>query len=250
VKASILALAVLLTTAGRAGTPTRTPVLVELFTSEGCSSCPPADELLARLHGSPAIESAEVIVLEEHVDYWDNLGWKDPFSSSAFTRRQTDYSTIFGDDKVYTPQMVVDGADEFIGSSAPAAERAIRDAAGKSHLALKVRATFAGTDMLRATVDAPALPKGHEAVNLTIAIVEDHLVSAVLRGENKGRTLSHAAVVRLMQTVGALDADSAVQGGDLKLGRGWKRENIRVIAFLQGLKSQRIYGASTAKPDK
>src|SRR5579859_6872600 len=104
------------------------PVIVELFTSEGCSSCPPADALLARLDQEQRIGNAEIIALEEHVDYWDQLGWRDPFSGRQWTERQQDYAAVFRNDGVYTPQMVVDGRAEFVGSSQSRARSAIAEA--------------------------------------------------------------------------------------------------------------------------
>src|ERR1700693_1410136 len=111
-----------------ASDPASTPVLVELFTSEGCSSCPPADALLSRLGRTQPVHGANIIILEEHVDYWDRLGWKDPFSSEAATARHNDYGAAFGDLQISTPQMVVDGHAQFIGSSDSDAVRAIRAA--------------------------------------------------------------------------------------------------------------------------
>ncbi|MCU1263294.1 MAG: hypothetical protein JWO80_6179, partial [Bryobacterales bacterium] len=103
---------------------TRTPVVVELFTSEGCSSCPPADKLLAEIERAQPVANAQVLVLSEHVDYWNRLGWRDPFSSVQFSQRQSDYSAAFQKDGVYTPQMVVDGRAEFVGSNAGDAKAA------------------------------------------------------------------------------------------------------------------------------
>src|SRR5712671_6744076 len=112
----------------------RTPVVVELFTSEGCSSCPPADALLARLAEEQLAGNLQLIALEEHVDYWNNLGWMDPFSSRDWTSRQYGYAGALGNGNPYTPQMVVDGRVEFVGSHGQKARQAILEAAGKTKI--------------------------------------------------------------------------------------------------------------------
>lgn len=120
------------------------PVLVELFTSEGCSDCPPADALLSKLQKTQPVPGANVIILEEHVDYWDRLGWKDPFSSAAMTTRQAEYADAHGGQQVYTPQMVVDGQAEFVGSSAGNATAAISFAAAVRKPAINLQWTPEG----------------------------------------------------------------------------------------------------------
>jgi hypothetical protein len=223
--------------------PPRTPVLVELFTSEGCSSCPPADRLLTRLLADQPIDVAQVIALELHVDYWNHLGWKDPFSSAAFTKRQQDYSRIFGEDRVYTPQMVVDGAAELVGSDETLSAEAIRKAAGQPHLPLRVSAAFRA-DTVRLSVEAPAAPAGLEPTDIVVAVVEDGLTSAVRRGENQGRTLPHSAVVRRIEAIGALEKDPFVGEGQWRVTPAWQRPQLRIVAFLQGQKTRRIHGTA------
>ena len=117
---------------------TRSPVIVELFTSEGCSSCPPADDLLARLEHQN-ISNARVIALEEHVDYWNHLGWTDPFSSPLYTARQNEYAVAFKVDSVYTPQMIINGRVEFVGNSGGRAASEIQRAALETMATVRLR---------------------------------------------------------------------------------------------------------------
>jgi hypothetical protein len=228
----------------------RPGVLVELFTSEGCSSCPPADALLSRLLSTQPVADTEVIPLEFHVDYWDRLGWKDPFSSAAFTNRQQSYSSVFGGDRVYTPQMVVDGAAEVVGSDEKLAVDAIRRAAARPHVPLGVSATTRKSAALRVSVAAPAAPGDSEPVDIVAALVEDGLTTSVTRGENRGRTLTHAAVVRHHQVIGALDRQAFVAEGEWPVNAGWTLSRARVVAFLQGRRSRRVYGAASSPVDR
>jgi hypothetical protein len=117
----------------------RKPVLIELFTSEGCSSCPPADALLSRLQQSQPIPGVELITLSEHVDYWNQLGWTDPFSSAVLTVRQRQYAAVLRGDGVYTPQMIVDGKTGFVGSDSQKALQAISEAARAPKTAIDLR---------------------------------------------------------------------------------------------------------------
>ena len=142
-KILLLAAAMTLTAAHAADCTVRSGAnmnaLVELYTSEGCSSCPPADAHLTKLLREQPIAGVEVVPLSFHVDYWNHQGWRDPFSAKAFSVRQESYSKIAGGNKVYTPQMVVDGQDEFNGSDEGAARKFLQAAAARPHLALRSR---------------------------------------------------------------------------------------------------------------
>src|SRR5215475_10451089 len=170
------------------------PVIVELFTSEGCSSCPPADALLARLDQEKRIGNAEVIVLEEHVDYWDQLGWRDPFSGRQWTERQEDYANAFGNAGVYTPQMVVDGRSEFVGSAQNKARNAIAEAAKEPKADVAISDVKSAGRQLGAGVLVKMFPAPpNHAATVWIAITESGLHSNVKARENAGEDLHHAS---------------------------------------------------------
>jgi hypothetical protein len=171
------------------------PIVVELFTSEGCSSCPPADALLAELAGRP-----DVLALSFHVDYWDRLGWKDPFSSPDATRRQHGYADLLGLATVYTPQMVVDGRYQAVGSDRSGVERVL-GSARRSRDEVPVALTV---DHGRAQIALGPGADGAAATLLLIGFDRRH-VSAVSRGENGGRTLAHADVVRNIEEIAQFD---------------------------------------------
>ena len=219
---SLLALAVLGPTLAAA--EPRPPVLVELFTSEGCSSCPPADAALAALARDPAFRSAEVIPLELHVDYWNHLGWADPFSAPEFTVRQEEYARLFGGDGLYTPQMVIDGW--VAGVASPASlRRGVEKAAARAKARLEVLVA-SGRPGLEVVVRPPSGLSGR----LVVALSEDRLSSKVERGENRGLTLAHAPVARLLVEDGPVATEHHVRLG---MSAAWKREQLRVVAFVQ-----------------
>jgi hypothetical protein len=226
------------------------PVIVELFTSEGCSDCPPADRLLYRLEQMQPVPGAEVISLEEHVDYWDNEGWRDPFSSSRFTLRQKDYVYAFNLPTAYTPQMVVDGTAEFVGSDVHRALAAIAQAARtpKANLQIQQRAGAASAPRV-ASLQVSLTPfsgwNAKHGADVLLAITEDDLASNVTAGENAGAHMNHRAVVRELRVLGRVDSAGAFSAApDLSLAPNWKRENLHIVAFMQDHSTRRVLGAS------
>ena len=235
---AVLALSALLV-AGRAWSqpPAGTPVLVELFTSEGCSDCPPADALLARLDATQFVPGAHAIVLSEHVTYWNHLGWRDPFSLDAMTERQEEYVHRFGLDSAYTPQMVVDGAVQFVGSN----QRALAQAVAQAAAAPTVPVTIAGAgwtgDQVHFAVHVQ-LPAHGE---LYAVLAQDATHSEVARGENAGRTLHHVAVVRELKHLGS----KAVDGQPVQLSAGSKTAGpLRLVVFIADRRNGLILGAA------
>jgi len=222
-----------------------TPVLVELFTSEGCSSCPPADELLGHLDKTQPVRGANIIALEEHVDYWDGLGWKDPFSSETATARQTEYGEAFGGKEVYTPQMVVDGRTEFIGSSDDDALREIRAAIRTPKPAIQL-SWQKDDDTLAIHVEPLAKAEPGNDVRLFLVIAENMLHSNVRRGENAGRALEHDGVARQFVSLGKIAAPSSGFSSTIAVqtAREWNRANLRAVVFVQDQRSRHILAAA------
>ncbi len=217
-----------------------TPVLVELFTSEGCSSCPPADALLSRLGRTQPIHGADIIALEEHVDYWDRLGWKDPFSSEAATTRQNDYGSAFGGQQIYTPQMIVDGHTEFVGSSDSDALRAIRSAIHTPKPAVQL--DWGAGDNLKINVSPLTGATHGDDLQLFLVVAENMLHTDVKRGENAGRALEHNGVVRQLSLVAKINSLAAGFSSNAAVhpAREWNRENLRAVVFVQERHSRHI----------
>lgn len=201
------------------------PVIVELFTSEGCSSCPPADDLLSRT----LREDPNIAGMSEHVDYWNHLGWRDPNSAAIFSERQSAYAKKFGLSSVYTPQMIINGTFQEVGNKAPSVKRMLE-------LGLKNRpaplAMTCETKSLEQLVVRLKLDKFYRTgCSAHISVTEDDIISPVARGENGGIELHHDAVVRHFFTY-RLDGTSEVTA-NLRLQNNWKKKNLKVVGFVQ-----------------
>jgi len=215
--------------------------VVELFTSEGCSSCPPADDLLASIAKDATSKGEHVYALAMHVDYWDYLGWKDPFGSAEFSKRQRGYAAVLQDGSgTYTPQMVVNGAQGFVGGDAKRARAAIMSAM-KPYTPLQLEPKVSprkASEPIRVSVLPPGAPSG--AV-VCFALVEDGLTTQVKEGENKGKTLKHDRVVRAF-------AESPIQDGkaqaELKPPADAVESSCHIVVFAQDPKTRRILGAA------
>jgi hypothetical protein len=229
------------------------PVLVELFTSEGCSSCPPADALLAKLDRSQPVAGAELIVLSEHVDYWNYIGWKDPYSSHIYSDRQNSYAQRFGSDRVYTPQMIVDGSTEFVGSDARSANQAITQALKAPKIKVRLSDVSAvNANSVKGHVEIEALPASFpDQGEIYLAVAFSHAESSVSGGENAGRRLPHTAVVRKLMKIGTIaPGQSFSQDVEIKAGAGADPRNLRLIAFVQQPGTGRVLGVTMQSVDK
>jgi hypothetical protein len=227
----------------------RTPILVELFTSEGCSSCPPADEYLRKLDSTQPLHGAQIIVLSEHVDYWDHDGWKDPWSSAQLTERQASYVRDAGIGTAFTPEFVVDGD----ALSSPPTKLG-------SLLQSEAAVEKAPVNLSGFTIEpgAPGKIRGHveidgtsvrHAADVFAALALDHAESQVLHGENGGRKLTHTAVVIAMVKVGKLEKNRPFnQNIALDLKNASDTGNLRVVVFAQESGLGRVVGAALWRP--
>jgi hypothetical protein len=234
-----------------ASAPEDTPVVLELFTSEGCSSCPPADELLSRIGSS----ATGVIPLAYHVDYWDRLGWSDPFSSSQWTARQVVYTRAMELSGPYTPQSVIGGNWQCVGSDPRAVASAIAAARATPPAGLVTIRTSppaAGSHKLNVRIGAQMLRSaGHNALIVLLAIYENGLVAKIDAGENRGRKLSYDYTVR--KIVPAFELSGAPGRAlenevSVDLDPSWKLEHLGVAAFIQDENSLAIDGAAAQYP--
>lgn len=205
--------------------------VVELFTSEGCSSCPPADKLLRTIQS----ENAEVYVLSYHVDYWDRLGWKDPFSQHVFTERQQSYAQQFQLESVYTPQVVINGSSEFVGSNEPKLRSALKQSSQVTTLEVNL-------ERKKATALALSFDLQTDLAGVVyVALVRPAATTVVKRGENGGRTLQHVNVVRQLTS---LDAKTGAQSLDINIPTELQSEKLRAIVFVQQKADKHIKAAA------
>jgi hypothetical protein len=208
------------------------PVVVELFTSQGCSSCPPADALIHDIANDPALRG-RVIPLAFHVDYWDSLGWRDPFSSSEWTQRQARYARTMHLSSAYTPQAVVNGTREFVGSNRAALSAALEKASNEKGGEITLTARREGNSLI-ATIQA-SVPVNDE---LMLAIVEDGVTTKIEHGENAGRTIKNDAIVRKLVQV--RPGESTV-----RLDAAWR--SVSATVFVQDRATLAIVAVATAQ---
>ncbi|QTE37445.1 DUF1223 domain-containing protein [Mucilaginibacter gossypii] len=219
-------------------TPGKGFALVELFTSEGCSSCPPADELLARIQKDS--QDKPVYILAYHVDYWNNLGWKDVFSNAMFSKRQKEYSYHLNA-QVYTPQVIVNGKTEMVGSDEPALRAAISSALTTDQTAQVSLKAQQNGDKLTVNYE---LSDNTDNQNLLIAIVQKSAISKVAKGENEGRTLSHAQIVRDLKTIAINQAKKGKTA--INIPKEFNQQGWEVVGFIQNKDNGEVLTATKA----
>jgi hypothetical protein len=223
-----------------------TPILVELFTSEGCSSCPPADALLQKLDAFQPVPGARLIVLSEHVDYWDQEGWKDQYSSHELTDRQKSYVSELGLSTAYTPQIILDGTAELHANDPQQLQSGFEKALKDAKIPTSLDSVNFDGSQVRGHLQVDAGSENHNA-DIYIAVALNHAETQVLRGENQGQRLTHVAVVQEMVKVGKVQKKGSFsQDFQVKLKPGTKPGEVRIIAFVQEPGSGKVVGAASA----
>lgn len=220
--------------------------IVELFTSEGCSSCPPADELLRQIHLKQAPSGQLIVGISEHVTYWNNLGWKDPYSSPVFTDRQSTYAARLSPEGPYTPQMVVNGRDQFVGSNGAALDHALRDDTKRIPLGLRILSSTVSADGV--VVSFSFSGQTSKPLDVIAVITDDADRSNVLRGENSGRLLAHVSVARSLTKVATVAGD-AEKSFHLPLPESFRSpsgQGHHLVLFVQEPHQGAILGATAA----
>src|SRR6266567_3380007 len=220
----------------------KSPVVVELFTSEGCSDCPPADDLLSAMaqHSTTAaLADLNIIPLSFHVTYWDEQGWHDRFDDARYTERQRDYQSQFHIPSIYTPQSVIDGQYETVGNSAQKVIGLIRRAAAEPKpVEVEISASTDSVMVTAHTTNDKATGK------VLLAVTEDGLTTEVKAGENRSKTLHHNAVVRSLEDLGRLKNGAFSRTVSLKLKKEWQRDKLHLIVLVQE-NNGHVLGAGT-----
>ena len=221
-----------------------TVAVVELYTSEGCNSCPPADHWLSATFNEAS--ATQAVPLAYHVDYWDRLGWKDRFSSAAFTERQNRYAAAWKTDRIYTPQAVVDGRVEFVGTDVKRVIEALTASAARPHA--RVAVAFAAGDepaskrAVRVDVEPPA--GATFTADVLLAVAEDGLSTEVTAGENASKHLQHTGVVRSLTRIGHVAKGAPVHLESVKvpIDGAWTSGTLRAVVLVQDPTTREVYG--------
>lgn len=225
----------------------RTPIVIELFTSEGCSSCPPVDNWATWIDGAQPVPGAQVIILSEHVDYWNSDGWKDPFSSALYSERQREYAGSLGVTEVYTPQLVVDGNDNMNLQNAADVRRTLDRDAHAEMLPVRIESatvTPGQPGVVTGRVEADATGQKHTG-DVFVAVTMRRTLTDVLAGENDGKKLTNVNVVRDLVKVGRVNKGKTFdQPFKVTLWPGAEAANVRVIAFVQEPGMGKVVGAA------
>lgn len=214
--------------------------IVELFTSQGCNACTAADKILSEVIADARKNKKPVYAMSFHVEYWNKLGWKDPYSSLKFTNRQKNYSSVLGEREVYTPQIFVNGNTPFVGSDKKRLLSEIdKELKISPSVSLKLsRSDSTTTDTLRIDYVSSKTDKNF---NLYIALVQRNIVTKVVKGENAGKTLTHDNIVRIFETIPLLSPS-----GELKISVKMfsLNNNFSIYGFIQQKQTKHILAAT------